>query len=45
MNKKIQEMLSQASAYVFNHQFEPNDNPLPIADAIQEKFAELFLFS
>lgn len=43
MNKQIKELLSQASSAVFAHQFELSDNPQPIQDAIQEKFAELII--
>ena len=43
MNKNLKKLLEQASIYAFDSRFVPEDNPRPVADVIQEKFAELIV--
>ena len=43
MNENLKKLLEQATMYAFDSRFVPEDNPRPVADVIQEKFAELIV--
>lgn len=43
MNKNLKKLLEQATIYAFDSRFVHGDNPRPVADVIQEKFAELIV--
>lgn len=39
MNERFKQLLEQAATEAFNSQFVPVDDPSPVTDVIQEKFA------
>ena len=43
MNEQIKKLLKQATELAFDSRFDDEDNPRPLGDVIQEKFAELII--
>ena len=43
MNEQIKKLLKQATIHAFDSRFDDEDNPRPLGDVIQEKFAELII--